>query len=250
MAKLNQIIAVEKGIKSASYAAVSDAHKLIQKPELFNGMRRVYQPLDDQGERLPEEGKRVQYLVPDTLKLVEQRLSELMNIVARKDWANCAAFADITVDDNIIAHDVPVTYLLFLEKQLIDMQTFIAALPVLDDGESWTFDPNSGMYRSAEVKTHRTQKIAEPIVLYPATPEHPAQTQLITKDVLAGHWSQTKFSGAMPKPEKNGMLARVAKLLQAVKMAREAANGRDETGEQPDMAKLLFDYVVRDTLAR
>lgn len=247
MAKINQIIAIEKGIKSASYAAVSEVHKVIQKPELFNGMRRVYSPLDDQGEHLPEEGKRVQYLVPDALKLVEQKLGELINIVARKDWANCVATADLIVESNLIATGVPVTYLLFLEKQLIDMQTFVGALPTLDEGEVWTFDANSGMYRSAEVKTHRTQKVAEPIVLYPATPEHPAQTQIITKDVLAGHWSQTKFSGAMPRPERNAMLARIAKLLQAVKMAREAANSRDEIEDRPDIATVLFDYVIRGT---
>lgn len=245
MAKINQIIAIEKGIKAASYAAVSEVHKVIQKPELFNGMRRVYRPLDDQGEHLPDEGKRVQYLVPDALKTVEQRLGELINIVARKDWANCVATSDLVVEGHVIARDVPVTYLLFLEKQLTDIHTFVGTLPTLDEGESWTFDENSGMYRSAEVMTHRTQKVAEPIVLYPATPEHPAQTQIITKDVLVGHWSQTKFSGAMPRPAKNAMLARVAKLLQAVKMAREAANGRDEIEEQQDIAKLLFDYVIR-----
>ncbi len=37
MAKLNQIIAIEKGIKSKAYAHVTELHKACQKPDLFNG---------------------------------------------------------------------------------------------------------------------------------------------------------------------------------------------------------------------
>jgi hypothetical protein len=245
VAKLNQIIAIEKGVKSQTYAAISEIHKVNQKPELFNGMARIYHPLDDQGERLPDERKRVQFIAKGLLQQVEQRSSEMMDITARKDWTNCAATADLIVDGHTIAKSAPVTYLLFLEKQLTDMQTFVANLPVLDDAEDWSYDPNSGMYRSSETKTHRTQKVQKPVVLYPATPEHPAQTQMVVQDELAGHWHQTKFSGAMPKPEKEAMLARVAKLLQAVKMAREHANGIDEVGA-PDVGTAVFNYVLRN----
>jgi hypothetical protein len=244
MAKLNQIIAVEKGVKSSVYAAISEIHKLNQKPELFNGMRRVYQPIADDGEHLPEEGKRVQFSVSGLLQQVEQRASELMNITARKDWTNCHARADLTINGKTIIKGAPVTYLLFLEKQVTDMQTFVANLPVLDEAEEWSFDPNSGQYRSADIKTHRTKKVPKPIVLYPATEQHPAQTQMVAEDELAGHWHQTKFSGAIPKPQKEAMLVRISKLLQAVKMAREAANGIDED-DAPDVGTEVFDYILR-----
>ena len=38
MAKLNQIIAVEKGIKSRSHQELSDAHHALQKPQLLAGI--------------------------------------------------------------------------------------------------------------------------------------------------------------------------------------------------------------------
>ena len=48
--KLNQVIAVEKGIKAKAHSEVTELHKLCQKPELFNGFAKVYQKIDDGGE--------------------------------------------------------------------------------------------------------------------------------------------------------------------------------------------------------
>lgn len=242
MARLNQIIAVEKGIKSRVYAAISEMHKALQKPELFKGFVRVYQKRDEDGEDLPPERKRVQFVVTDVLTATERLLSELMNVTARKDWTNCSAMADIVVDGQVLIPAVPVTYLLFLEKQLTDIRTFVGQLPILDEGEDWTFDGNSGLHRTAATQTTRSRKVQRPLVLYPATPEHPAQTQIVSEDVLAGVWNQTKQSGAFPKTAKEGMAGRVEKLLQAVKQAREEANGVEERGS-PDVGTVLFKYL-------
>ena len=43
MAKLNQIIAIEKGIKSRVYGDLTELNKAIQKPDLFNGFQKTYQ---------------------------------------------------------------------------------------------------------------------------------------------------------------------------------------------------------------
>jgi hypothetical protein len=60
MAKLNQIIALEKGVKSRSYANLTEAHQQLQKPPLLSGISRTYRPKDDEGERFPPESTRVQ----------------------------------------------------------------------------------------------------------------------------------------------------------------------------------------------
>ena len=53
MAKLNQIIAIEKGIKSKSHSEISELYKLVQKPALFNGFSKSYQANDEEnGEKL------------------------------------------------------------------------------------------------------------------------------------------------------------------------------------------------------
>ena len=51
MARLNQIIAVEKGIKSRSFQELTEAHQALQKPALLAGISRTYRPKDEEGEQ-------------------------------------------------------------------------------------------------------------------------------------------------------------------------------------------------------
>lgn len=245
MAKLNQIIAIEKGIKSKTYGELTELNKAAQKAELFYGFQKTYLPKDDAGESLPPEKKRVQFAANDVLRTVSRISSELMDVTARKDYTNCVAKADVEVDGVKILTGAPVSYLLFMEKQLTDMRTFVGNLPVLDEGESWTRDPNSGLFKTEPTQTHRTKKEQKPIVLYPATQEHPAQTQIITEDVIVGFWSQVRQSGAMPKPDKEKLAGRIDKLLRAVKEAREAANACDEV-KTPEVGSAVFSYLLGD----
>ena len=245
MAKLNQIIAIEKGIKSRVYGEITELHKAAQKPELFNGFSKTYEKKDEDGEDLPPERKRVQFVASESLRAVARASTELMEVTARKDWTNCVAKGDVVVDGAPIIVGAPVSFLLFLEKQLTDLRTFVASVPVLDEAESWTRDENSGLYKTEATSTHRTRKIAKPIVLYPATPEHPAQTQMVAEDVIAGFWRQVKHSGAMPKPERQELADRVEKLLRAVKEAREAANVHDEV-QTPAVGAAVFTYLLGD----
>jgi hypothetical protein len=139
MAKLNQIIAVEKGVKSGSLRELTDAHHTLQKPALLAGISRTYQPKDEEGEQLPPESTRVQVKTEDVLRQTSTVLTRLFDVTATKDWANCSAKADIVVDGRTLLRDVPVSYLLFLEKQLVDLHTFVKKLPLLDATEDWSF---------------------------------------------------------------------------------------------------------------
>ena len=183
--------------------------------------------------------------VPVVFKRVEKLMGELMKVTARKDWSNTNAKASVRINGVALLEEVPVSYLLFVEKQLTDLRTMIGNLPVLDDSENWTKDVNSGLYRAEETKTHRTKKVQKPIVLFPATAEHPAQTQLITQDVIAGHWTNVKQSGALPRPEKEKLLTRVDQLLQAVKVAREEANNIEEI-TSPDVGQAIFNFLLAE----
>ena len=244
MATLNQIIAIEKGVKSRVHGAVTELYKLVQKAELFNGLSRTYQKRDEEGEDLPAEKKRVQMTTAEALKDAQKHLAELMEVTARKDWTNCQATADVTIDGTVLIEQAPVTFLLFLEKQLVDLRTFIDSLPVLDEAETWTRDENAGLWRTEPTQTHRTKKVQKPVVLYPATTEHPAQTQMVTEDVVVGYWSQVKQSGALPKPARAQLAERVDAVLRAVKQAREAANAREEVAVGP-VGERLFAYLFK-----
>jgi hypothetical protein len=73
MAKLNQIIAVEKGIKSKSFQELTEAHHNVQKPPLLSGISRVYQPKDEEGEQLPPESTKVQVKTEQVLRDMSAR---------------------------------------------------------------------------------------------------------------------------------------------------------------------------------
>ena len=47
-------------------------------------------------------------------------LTRLFDVTLTKDTANCTARADVKIGDSVLLPAVPVTYLLFLEKQLTD----------------------------------------------------------------------------------------------------------------------------------
>lgn len=242
MAKLNQIIAVEKGVKAKAQQELTAAHHDVQKPALLSGIARTYQPKDEEGEQLPPESTRVQLKVEQVLKSTAATLTRLFDVTAAKDWANCGARADITVDGRVLVPAVPVSYLLFLEKQLTDLHTFVRKLPVLDAAESWTPDPSTDAWKTEPVRTIRTKKVPRNHVKAEATEKHPAQVEVYYEDVPVGYWTTVKFSGALPARRVNELLERVEKLQQAVKFAREEANGAEVIDQR--VGDAVFGYLL------
>jgi hypothetical protein len=224
---LNQIIAITAGKKSQAQKTITEAYQNLQKTTLLEGISRTYKPRDDDGEQLPPEKKQVQMKVGDAIRYVVAALTDLFDIVATQDRANCQAKANVVVDNNTILKDVPVTTLLFLEKQLVDIHTFVEKFPTLDPGESWEYSPDVDHYASEPYQTTKTKKVLKNHIKAEATKEHPAQVDTYTEDVVVGYWTTIKFSGAMPARLKNEVLDRVRKLQEAVKCAREEANGME-----------------------
>ncbi|MFC4588199.1 DUF7873 family protein [Sphaerisporangium corydalis] len=242
MTKLNQILAVEKGVKSDVQRKVTDAYHAIQKTPLLSGISRSYQPIDDEGEQLPPESTRVQVQAEQVLREVGATLTRLFDVTATKDVANCSARGDVKVDGVVLLEAVPVTYLLFLEKQLVDLHTLISKLPTLDPSESWTLDENTDTWRTEAVKTTRTKKVPRNHVLAEATDKHPAQVQVFTEDVVVGYWTKVAFSGALPQRRVNELLGRLQKLQDAVKYAREEANGIEIVDQR--IGEKVFGYLI------
>lgn len=241
MGQLNAIIAIEKGVKQRAHSEMTIAYHAIQKPELFNGFDKKYQSNAEDGDKLPPERKLVHHTASEMFDVVRKSLGDLFAVTARKDWTNQQARASIELDSGVLLSDVPVTYLLFLEKHLTDLRVMIEKLPVLDPGEDWKLDVASGLYRSDVSKTHRTKKIQRGLVLYDATPNHPAQTQMITEDIVEGYWSTVRLSGAIAGTRKAEIQSRLEKLIIATKEAREKANALDEIPVPPTAP--IFSYL-------
>jgi hypothetical protein len=222
--RLSQVIAVEKQIKSRVNSEGGELHKLNQKPELFNGMTRNYERKSEEGEELPPEQKLVQNRASENLNLWATMWAELLDVVATKDWGNVKASADLVVEGRLLVKDAPVTYLIWLEKQLEDFRTFVDHLPVLDPARAWRSDSATGLYITEPVRTARHKKVPRVLVKVEASEHHPAQAEIVHDDVLVGYWSQLFTSGALPEPRRRQLLGRVDSLRKAVKEAREEAN--------------------------
>ena len=224
MTQLNQIIAIEKGVKAKAQRAVTDLYHEVQKTQPFAGITRPYRPKDDAGDMLPPESSQVQLKADKILEQLGEDLTRLFDVTATKEVANMGAKADIVVDDKVLLKGVPVTYLLFLEKQLTDVRTFISKMPTLDPAMQWHWDAAAGAWATDPVETHRSKKVPRVLVKAAATDKHPAQVDVWQEDVIDGYWATTKFSGALPADRVDGLLDRVDTLSNAVKFAREAAN--------------------------
>jgi hypothetical protein len=241
--KLNQIIAVEKGVKSRSFADLTEAHHKVQKAPLLAGISRTYQPKDEEGEQLPPESTKVQIRAEEVLREIATTLTRLFDVTATKDATNCVAKANVVVDDEPLLTDVPVATLLFLEKQLADLHTLVKKLPVLDTAESWSFNDSADCWSTEPVRTIRTKKVPRNHVKAEATEKHPAQVEVYYEDIAVGYWTTVKFSGALPATRVAQLLERVEKLQQAVKFAREEANG--VTALDRHLGDKVFGYLFR-----
>jgi hypothetical protein len=241
MTKLNQIIAIEKGVKTNAYRELTDIHKGLKKTAALQGLQKTYRPKEEEGEQLPPEGVLVQTKVREQLRAVAELMTGAFDITATKDWANTQAKGTVKLDGRDFLADVPATYLLFLEKQLKDLHDVIRELPLLDPAETWTYDPNSGVYRTPVTTTHRTKKVPRVLVKYEATEKHPAQTEVYQEDVTVGHWDKVGFSGAIPADLQKQLLERVRVLQQAVKFAREEANGMQV--QDVKVGEKIFQYL-------
>jgi hypothetical protein len=241
--RLNQVLAVEQGLKSRIEEERTSIYHLLQKPSLFNGLTRTYRPLRDGGDTKPAENQRVQQRADELMQTLIEKMTTLWNITATKDYANCNAKGNIVVNGETILEDVPTAFLLYLEKELVNVRTLLTHLPLLDPGERWSRDANDNLWKGDKIEKQSTAKVQTGIVLYEATKEHPAQTQLITVDQPVGIWEEMKMSGAFAAAAQKQLLNKVEVLITATKKAREGANLSPAPEQAP--ANKIFNWLFK-----
>lgn len=239
--RLNQVIAVEKTTKNTAERELTAQYHKVQKPALFFGIEKTYQPADNDGEQLPGESQIVQLNAEAQLGEIRKILTKLFDVVATKDSGNMKATANVVVDGVTILTSVPVTFLLFLEKQLINIRTDLTKFPIYDTSEIWTWNGDRSLWETEPTLTSRSKKIPRNHVKAAATDKHPAQVDVYYEDVQVGKWRTVKFSGALSPTRQRQLLNRVEKLLDAVKMAREEANSISV--EEVSVGDPVFDYL-------
>jgi len=241
MSHLSQVIAIEKDTKDKAAQELARVQGLFGNRGLLTGIARSYTPLTDGGMVLPSESTRVQVKAKHALRDVEKQLVSLFDVIATKDWTNCLAKADIVVDGTVLVKGVPATYLLFLEKQMVELLSFVKRIPILDASETWEHDKAQDCWVTPPVETIRSKKDKKSKIVFEGNQHHPPQFMVWDEDIPEGRWKTIHYSGAMQASDQNAMIERIEKLQCAVKFAREEANRTDV--EQQHVGTPLLRYI-------
>lgn len=242
--RLSEAVALARAAKTRVHGALTLLHRESAKEQLYDGETRTFRPKTEDDDTFPNQSKQVRLTARDVLEELSRLLIERWDSEGLVAANNQHAFANVVLNDgSTLLENVPATYLLFLEKSLEDFYTFVVKMPVLDPAEQWEWDAGSSLYRSKPVETTREKRVPKALVLYPATDKHPAQVTQYDDTTVAGYWTTTKLSGALPAEQKREILLRIVEIRDAVKTARERANHEEVTDWKP--AATLLDYALR-----
>ena len=241
MGKLHELLAAEPSLKETARVTAQAVSSLFTdgKTRLI-GQIRTYIPEEEEGQMYPSERVELATTVSAELTRYSDAFGAWIDAAVQKETTNTDAKAELIVD-SVSFGLLPATALLNLESKLEEIIDLYEHIPTNDAAVTWTWDGDNGFWRSPVSVRSKSEKRQEGIVLYDATPEHPAQTQLITRDVRIGHYEMTVFSGALAESDKAARLERARKLLVAIKRARAKAN--DQEADKTKIASKIFAYI-------
>jgi hypothetical protein len=245
--QLHQLLAVLKGAGIDAFDTLSKTDHVLAKVQLLGGRSKVYSPANDEDTtRFPNEYQKVQVHAGQVIKDALTSQIRAMDLTAMRDYSNTVAKADVVVDGQVFVKDAPIPFLLWLEERLKNLETFIGRLPTLPSDTTWTFSDAEGAWESSVTETTKTKKVPEVVVLYPATPEHPAQVKVLETDVVQGYWASRQFSGALRRTDVSAMQRKIRKFQDAVKMAIMEANSTEAVKVEP--GKKIYEYLFSEVL--
>lgn len=244
--KLHEILGSQKQVFNQGEKVRSDLLNTFAKQRhLFSETLVKFTPNAENAPTVIESQSKLQSSVAEELRWVSETLAKVYDSEATIDEANTKARADVTLPDGtVLLVQVPATQLLQLDKRLSELLALLQMVPTLDPAKGFSPDANAGfgVFQARIVRKSRTKKEQVPLVLYPATDKHPAQTQLIQQDVVSGTIEEQEWSSMLTPAMKAKILERVEQLRTAVKQARARAN--DIKVEPVQIGRKLLDFVL------
>lgn len=247
-AKLHEVLAVEGGLQTTAKSIAAETIKTFgQKDAHFVGVSKSVSHFAEEDANLNTiENKALVTTVAKKLAYMAGSQVKALDAYLQKEATNQRAFADLEVDGKVIATEVPATVLLGLETKLADLRKVYEEIPTLAPGPVWEPDLDQSstgdVYKARDATvTFRTKRMVKPIIMAPATKEHPAQVQAIQEDVPVAKISAQEWSGMMSSADKSELLGRLDKLLRAVKRARQRANSTEVVSRH--IGKTIFEYL-------
>ena len=245
--KLHELLAVEPDLEGAYQKIIKETIQTFTKrTDHFNGFTRVLEIYDrPEGDPDPPvERKAMDTTVHDKLMYQKDHIIRYMDAVLQKEATNQTAKADLQIDGLMIAKDVPVTFLLALERFVGRIRETYSTIPTLPPGIDYDPAPDEGpnVYkRRHPKKEYKTEKRIVPQILYKATKEHPAQIDKISETFNVGLYTRQETCSMLTPAEKSVLLGRIDKALRAIKIARQKANRAEVINRQ--MGSIIFDYI-------
>jgi hypothetical protein len=248
MAKLHELLAVESDLEGKYKRITGETRKTFKdRPAHFIGSIRTYHPFDDDDKvDYPEEYQALATTVEERLDYTAKAIEPYFDALLQKESTNQVAKADLVVDGEEIAKDLPATFLLGMESRLKYLRGVYEQIPTLPVSVDWEKDASWGknVYRMTHPEEKlKTVKQFKSQVLYEATEHHPAQIEKWDENVAVGKFVKRIWSGAISSAEKAELLGRIDKLITAVKKARQRANTAEVVKNQ--VGKDIMDFIHR-----
>lgn len=248
MSKMHELLAVSDDLKGQAAKTRADlTATFLNKSHLFRKKIVTFRPLEAGKEPITESQSDIQTTLAKEVAWVSNFMAKAIDSGYQIDLGNTTAKADLVVDDSLTIKDVPATFLLQLEKHLVQVRDLAQALPTLDPAQGFEQDTafGKGIWKAREVVKERTKKVKRVLTLAPATDKHPAQVQVYDADEPTGTLLEQEWSALTTPATKSEILTRCDTLIQAVKKARSRANQLelDVTGNQ--IGKKLLDYIFK-----
>lgn len=247
MTKLHELLAVDSNMKKQADSTRSDLMNTFDKKKHHFTQKLVtFEPVEDGAPPVTEEQLDLQTTVKKELVWISDHITRSLDVSYQVAIANTTAKADVVLEGGeTLLKAVPATSLLELEKRVNEVRELVAAIPTLDPAKGFSLDKDRGadIFVARDSIRVRTKKIQEPLVLAPATDKHPAQVQLVSKDVASGNVKTQEWSGMLTTADKGDMLDRVEALARAIKKARARANETEIDPSANKIGKALLAYV-------
>jgi len=241
MSKLYEILAVEGDLRKKTAEMLKGITALFGQPGKFTGLTiGSHVLLEGEPEIFPENTD-MAFTVKQQLSAIQDAFGGFVDVTLMKELTNTEAFGDVVLGEINFLTGLSATALLNLESRLDELLEVYKAIPVLDATERWHYDEGQGCYVSDVRSSYRMKKVPKPLILAPATVEHPAQVQVFQDEIPAYKVEKVIYSGMLTLADKQARLDRLSKLATAVKKARQRAN--DVEIKVTKVASKIFDYI-------
>ena len=147
MGKQHELLSVEKNIKNESLRRFKEGADTFQKrSNHFQGFIKTFDSVKEDAEMEVLESSPIVETVDEKLAFIFEAAEKAVDIVLQKEKTNQVANADILVDGDTIATNIPATTLLGLEGTLQEWKKVLMTIPTLDPSLKWKHDETRGCF--------------------------------------------------------------------------------------------------------